>query len=80
MQVKLKVTRMTFNEDGTITTKLAPELIGGVTGAYASGDLFVTVPSFADQPAELAYGAELNSDLQAFVEIVPEPEEPPIEG
>ncbi len=74
MQIKLRVVKLTQNEDGTVTTKLQPELIGGVEGSFASGELFVTVPSQEHQPAELVYGAEINSDLETFMEkIVEEP-------
>ncbi|ATW24183.1 hypothetical protein [Candidatus Formimonas warabiya] len=78
MQIKLKVAKITYNEDGTVTTKLTTELAGAVEGATPSGALFITVPSQADQPESLTYGAELNSDLAPFVDLTPpEPPEAP---
>lgn len=72
MQVKLRVVKITQNEDGTVSTKLQPELIGGVEGAYTSGELFITVPNQEAQPSVLTYGAEINSDVEEFVEKVAE--------
>lgn len=76
MQIKLIVKKIVQNEDGTVSTKFAPELIGAVEGAYASGELFITLPNIENQPVEIVYSAELNSDLGEFVEIIEIPEEP----
>ena len=76
MQIKLRVAKITQNEDGTVTTKLCPEVIGE---AALSGALFITVPSQDVQPEALVYGAELNSDLTPFVDLTPPAEEVPVE-
>ncbi|CCO08280.1 hypothetical protein [Desulforamulus hydrothermalis] len=73
MQIKLKAVKITHNEDGTVSTKLQPELIGGVEGSYTSGELFITVPNAELQPPTLTHGAELDSNLKPFVEAVEEP-------
>lgn len=80
MQIELVVKKITQNEDGTVTTKLVPELVGvDFVGAKISGELFINVPSQDTQPETLVYGAELNSDLTPFVDLTPLPEEAPVE-
>ena len=76
MQIKLRVAKITQNEDGTVTTKLSPEVVGE---AALSGALFITVSSQDAQPEFVVYGAELNSDLTPFVDLTPPPVEPPVE-
>jgi hypothetical protein len=76
MQIKLKVVRLTQNEDGTITTKFQPELVGAIGGEVVSGNLFITVPNQDVQPEILVYNVEVNSDLEVFVEKVEVVEEP----